>query len=82
MPLLFPLPPIRVGQTRLEWEPKVPGPFHMLKRMGEMSEVAAAVAFLCSNDAAYINGETQRDVRIQQSNSDNQEVIQFFPQLS
>ncbi len=25
--------------------------------MGEMAEVAAAVTFLCSTDAAYINGK-------------------------
>jgi len=40
--------------SREKWEP-IWGPFHMLKRMGEMSEVAASVVFLCSQDAAFIN---------------------------
>ncbi len=29
----------------------------MMRRCGEMAEVAAAVTFLCSADASYINGE-------------------------
>jgi NAD(P)-dependent dehydrogenase (short-subunit alcohol dehydrogenase family) len=50
--------------SRAEWEPQVPGPFHMMKRMGEMSEVAAAVTFLCSRDAEYINGMTVSSLSI------------------
>jgi len=32
----------------------------MMKRMGEMSEVAAAVTFLFSKDAEYVNGEIEK----------------------
>ena len=45
------------GVPRSKWEPEVAGPFHMMRRCGEMAEVAAAVTFLCSADASYINGE-------------------------
>ena len=41
--------------NRSKYEP-IWGPFHMLRRMGETSEVAAAIAFLCSKDAAFITG--------------------------
>lgn len=39
---------------RKKWEP-VWGPFHMAGRLGEMSEVAAAIAFLASKDASFVN---------------------------
>lgn len=40
---------------RAEYEP-IWGPFHMLRRFGETSEVAAAITFLCSKDATFITG--------------------------
>lgn len=40
---------------RETWEP-VWGRFHMLRRLGEASEVAKAIAFLCSTDASFITG--------------------------
>jgi len=39
---------------REKWEP-VWGKFHISNRLGEMAEVAAAVAFLASKDAAFVN---------------------------
>ncbi|XP_023329192.1 3-oxoacyl-[acyl-carrier-protein] reductase FabG isoform X1 [Eurytemora carolleeae] len=39
---------------REKWEP-IWGKFHINGRLGEMSEVAAAVSFLASEDAAFIN---------------------------
>ena len=41
--------------NRIKYEPTW-GPFHMLRRMGETSEVAAAISFLCSKDASFITG--------------------------
>lgn len=41
--------------NRPKYEPTW-GPFHMLRRIGETSEVAAAITFLCSKDAAFITG--------------------------
>ena len=33
--------------------------FHILGKMGDLSEVAAAGVFLCSRDAQFITGKTQ-----------------------
>jgi hypothetical protein len=35
---------------------RVAAPFHMLGRVGEPAEVAAAVVFLCSDQASFITG--------------------------
>ena len=35
---------------------KLAGKFHMLRRLGEAAEVAAAAVFLCTEDARYITG--------------------------
>lgn len=43
------------GGDREKWEP-VWGRFHMLRRLGEADEVAAAITFLCSADASFITG--------------------------
>jgi NAD(P)-dependent dehydrogenase (short-subunit alcohol dehydrogenase family) len=43
------------GGDREKWEP-VWGRFHMLARLGEPVEVAAAILFLLSDDAAFITG--------------------------
>jgi NAD(P)-dependent dehydrogenase (short-subunit alcohol dehydrogenase family) len=43
------------GGDRKRWEP-VWGRFHMLRRLGEPSEVAKAIVFLCSDDASFITG--------------------------
>ncbi|WP_377325713.1 SDR family NAD(P)-dependent oxidoreductase [Pimelobacter simplex] len=40
---------------RERWEP-VWGRFHLLRRLGEAAEVAAAIGFLCSPDASFITG--------------------------
>lgn len=40
---------------RAKWEP-VWGKYHMLRRIGEPSEVARAILFLCSDDASFITG--------------------------
>jgi len=41
-------------EGRAVWEP-VWGKFHISKRLGDMSEVAAAVTFLASKDASFVN---------------------------
>jgi NAD(P)-dependent dehydrogenase (short-subunit alcohol dehydrogenase family) len=41
------------GGDRPKWEP-IFGKFHMLRRCGEPSEVARAIAFLLSDDASFI----------------------------
>jgi len=43
------------GGDRARWEP-VWGEYHMLRRLGETVEVAAAILFLLSSDAAFITG--------------------------
>ena len=43
------------GGDRGKWEP-VWGDFHMLRRLGETVEVAAAILFLLSADASFITG--------------------------
>ena len=43
------------GGDRERWEP-VWGEYHMLRRLGETVEVAAAILFLLSSDAAFITG--------------------------
>jgi len=43
------------GGDRRKWEP-VWGEFHMLRRLGEPVEVAAAILFLLSADASFITG--------------------------
>ncbi len=40
---------------RERWEP-VWGRFHLLRRLGEAAEVAAAIGFLCSSEASFITG--------------------------
>ena len=42
-------------EGREKWEP-IWGPFHMLRRLCETSEVASAVGFLLSEDASYVTG--------------------------
>ena len=44
---------------REAWEP-VWGPFHMLKRLSEPSEIASTIAFLLSEDASFITGTDLR----------------------
>ena len=44
------------GNVEVEGKPKVDEDALPLGRMGRPEEVAKLVAFLCSNDAAYING--------------------------
>ena len=46
------------GNVHVEGKPKVDEDALPLGRMGKPEEVAKLVAFLCSNDAAYINGST------------------------
>lgn len=43
------------GGDRAQWEP-VWGEYHMLRRLGETVEVAAAILFLLSSDASFITG--------------------------
>ncbi len=40
---------------REKWGPEW-GKYHMLRRMGESSEVASAVMFLCSDEASFVTG--------------------------
>ena len=44
---------------REQWEP-VWGPFHMLKRLSETSEIASAISFLLSEDASFVTGTDLR----------------------
>lgn len=46
------------GNVRVDGKPEVDADALPLGRMGEPREVAKLVAFLCSNNAAYINGST------------------------
>jgi hypothetical protein len=41
------------GGDRTKWGP-IWGKLHMLRRLGEPREVAAAVRFLCSDEASFI----------------------------
>ncbi len=43
------------GGDREKWEP-VWGPFHMLGRFAETSEIASVICFLLSDDASFITG--------------------------
>jgi NAD(P)-dependent dehydrogenase (short-subunit alcohol dehydrogenase family) len=43
------------GGDRAKWEP-VWGEYHMLRRLGETVEVAAAILFLLSSDASFVTG--------------------------
>jgi len=43
------------GGDRAKWEP-IWGEFHMLRRLGEPVEIAAAILFLLSEDADFITG--------------------------
>ena len=47
------------GGDRAAWEPTF-APHHMLQRVGEPSEVATAILFLCSDAASFITGEDLR----------------------
>jgi NAD(P)-dependent dehydrogenase (short-subunit alcohol dehydrogenase family) len=47
------------GGDRAKWEPTF-APHHMLNRVGEPSEVATAILFLCSDAASFITGEDLR----------------------
>ena len=40
---------------REKWEP-IWGPHHMLRRLAETSEIAAAISFLLSDDASFVTG--------------------------
>ena len=40
---------------REKWEP-IWGKFHMLNRIGNVEEVASAIAFLLSDDAGFVTG--------------------------
>ncbi len=44
---------------RAKWEP-IWGRYHMLRRLGEPSEVARAILFLCSDDASFITATELR----------------------
>ncbi|XP_013393262.1 uncharacterized protein LOC106160989 [Lingula anatina] len=44
-----------VNFDKAKWNP-IWGKFDMLSRVGEMAEVAATVAFLCSRDASFVTG--------------------------
>ena len=47
------------GGDRAAWEP-VMGPQHMLNRVGEPSEVASTILFLCSVGASFVTGADLR----------------------
>jgi NAD(P)-dependent dehydrogenase (short-subunit alcohol dehydrogenase family) len=47
------------GGDRAAWEPTF-APHHVLGRVGEPSEVATAILFLCSDAASFITGEDLR----------------------
>ena len=57
---------------RERWEP-VWGKFHISNRLGDIAEVAAAVTFLASNDAAFINATDLKVVL--------QAIIVLYPDL-
>ena len=60
--------------------------FHMLGKMGEVAEVAAAGVFLCSRDAGFITGkkETKHYFSLQQSINWRQfkKITKITPKIS
>ena len=43
------------GGDKEKWDP-IWGKFHLMRRCGEVTEVARAILFLCSDDASFITG--------------------------
>ena len=54
--------------------------FHILGKMGDLSEVAAAGVFLCSRDAQFITGKTPQPAKIDLNKKSlaKQKTIQNF----
>ena len=47
---------VQLTGNKREKADKVAAPFHILQRTGDPSEIAAAVLFLCSDEAGFITG--------------------------